>query len=67
METIRRAVELRDGDDFDQEKMTADVARIRDVYRRLGYSDADAKVDVRLLEGREAIDLVYQIEEGEPR
>ncbi len=52
------------GKPFDQTALDHDLAGIRDVYGSHGYVFADIQYDVRLLEDKPELDLVYNIAEG---
>jgi len=58
-------LKLKDGEYFNQAKMTADVTALQDKYGGIGYVFADIKADPRFLEEPGQLDLVYNIKEGD--
>ena len=63
-EALTANLELKQGEYFDQAKMTKDVGNLRDLYGSQGHVFADVKADPRFLEEPGLLDLVYDIEEG---
>src|SRR5690606_33584056 len=60
---FREAVQLREGEYFDQKLMNQDLAFLRDKYGGQGFVFADVQADPRFLEEPGQLDLVYRIEE----
>jgi outer membrane protein insertion porin family len=58
-------LQLKDGEFYNQAKMDRDLAILRDTYGSEGYIFADIQADPRFDEEPGALDLVYQIDEGE--
>lgn len=63
-EEIDKLLKLRGGQFFDQNKLQADVAAIRDLYGGQGHIFSDVQSDVRFDEAAAQLDLVYDISEG---
>jgi len=61
---LKTQLELTRGDFFDQAKMNQDVAALRDAYQTQGYVYADINAQPRFLMDEPALDMVYQINEG---
>jgi outer membrane protein insertion porin family len=58
-------LKLKDGEYFNQAKMTADQTSLQDKYGGIGYVFTDVKADPRFLEEPGQLDLVYSITEGD--
>lgn len=58
-------LKLKDGEYFNQAKMTADQTSLQDKYGGIGYVFTDIKADPRFLEEPGQLDLVYNIKEGD--
>ncbi len=63
-EELTEELKLKPGRYFNQDEMTADVAKMTDVYGGTGYVFAKVEADPRFLEEPGLIDLVYDIKEG---
>ena len=64
-EFLTRDLKLRSGEPFNQSKMDADLALIRDIYGGRGFVFADIRADPRFLEQPGELDLVYNVAEGQ--
>lgn len=62
---LKKQLELTRGDFFDQGKMNQDVTAIRDVYHGQGYIFADINAQPRFLMDEPALDMVYDVSEGD--
>ena len=58
-------LKLKNGEYFNQAKMTSDLTSMQDKYGGIGYVFADVKAEPRFLEEPGQLDLVYNIKEGE--
>ena len=63
-EELAEETELKADEFFNQAKLNAGVARMKEKYGGLGYVFVDVKPDIRYLE-RGQLDLVYEIHEGD--
>lgn len=64
-EDVRSGLTLKSDEPFEQSKMQADIAWLQDLYGSRGYVFADIQPETVFLEEPGAIDLVYNIKEGE--
>jgi outer membrane protein insertion porin family len=64
-EKLMADLKLKNGEYFNQSKMTADLTSMQDQYGGIGYVFADVKADPRFLEEPGQLDLVYNIKEGD--
>ncbi len=62
---LRPRITLNSGDYFDLTKMNKDVRQLTDAYGSVGFIMAEVKPSPRTLENAPAIDLVYDITEGD--
>lgn len=65
-EDIRKELKLREGDDFLEADLTADIKMIRGKYGKLGRLRAQVSPDSRYYEEPGKMDLVYNINEDKP-
>lgn len=59
-------LQLKPGDYFNLPKMNRDVGALTDIYGEHGHVYVDVQADPRFLEEPGQLDLIYQVEEGEP-
>jgi outer membrane protein insertion porin family len=64
-EALLEFLTLKEGEYFHQETMLRDENALRDLYGGRGHIFADINASLRFREEPGALDLVYQIEEGE--
>jgi outer membrane protein insertion porin family len=65
-DALREALKLQPGQVFDQKALQADTQKVQDRYGALGHIEAKVNPDIRFLEQPGAVDVVYDIKEGEP-
>ncbi|UCD58034.1 MAG: outer membrane protein assembly factor BamA, partial [Candidatus Hydrogenedentota bacterium] len=61
---IRAAISLRRGDTYIPKSLEKDIAAIREVYRKKGYSEAYVSASYREISPTE-VEVVYEISEGQ--
>ncbi len=64
-ESLMSRLEMKSGDHFNSKVMNRDLNSLRDAYGSRGYIHADIKAEPHFLEGPGAMNLVYNIAEGE--
>jgi len=64
-EELLAELKLKDGEYFNQAKMTTDLASLQDKYGSIGHVFAEVKADPRFLEEPGWLDLFYNIKEGD--
>ncbi|HUT88518.1 MAG TPA: POTRA domain-containing protein [Thermoguttaceae bacterium] len=65
-EELAEDLKLKGGEFFNQAQMRTDRAAIRDKYGAIGHIFADVEPDLRFFPEPGQIDIVYNIQEGEP-
>ena len=63
-EELLADLKLKNGEYFNQAKMTADMMSLQDKYGGVGYVFAKVTPDPRFLEEDATLDLIYNLEEG---
>jgi outer membrane protein insertion porin family len=63
-EHLLAEMKLKNGEYFNQAKMTADMMTLQDKYGGVGYVFAKVTPDPRFLEEDATLDLIYNLEEG---
>ena len=64
-EELAEKLQLKDGELFHMGRMNDDLRELRDLYGSQGFIFADVQADPRFFEEPGALDLVYNISEGE--
>ncbi|MCA9174478.1 MAG: hypothetical protein KDB14_08330 [Planctomycetales bacterium] len=62
---VVQQMELKEGEPFFLAKMNKDLNQLRDLYGANGYAYVDVQAEPRFLEEPGALDLVYNVEEGQ--